>query len=195
MIIKDGAGGGYEAKVDIKNRLSTLSVSEGFNIEAAGNGDSYNINTGVINLTTANESAVIYFKNNSLETFIIPNVIAILGASTSGSGDTTVELIKNPTAGTIVSGATDVSTKSNRNFGSSKEIDADAFKGSEGLTITDGELFATSSRTTPAVIEFDADVILLPTGSSLGVNVTPAPGNTSIDVVIAVVGFYSDIVS
>ena len=65
MIIEDGTGNGYKAKVDSQNRLRTLAISEGFNVDAASNGENFNINTGVMNLTSANESAVAYFKNKS----------------------------------------------------------------------------------------------------------------------------------
>ena len=103
--ILDGTGQGYEAKVDKNNRLQVLAVSEGFSIESALVGENYNLNTGAITLTSANESAVAYLKNDEDANLIIKDIIIILGASTGGSGNLEVELIKNPTTGTIVSGA------------------------------------------------------------------------------------------
>jgi hypothetical protein len=47
MIIENGGGSPQAwAKVDINNRLHTLSVSEGFNIDAALKGVNFNINSG-----------------------------------------------------------------------------------------------------------------------------------------------------
>ena len=62
--ILDGTGKGYEAKVDSDYRLTVSSVSRDLSSESARIGENYNINTGAITLTTANESAVAYIKNN-----------------------------------------------------------------------------------------------------------------------------------
>ena len=62
--IIDGTGTGAKVKVDSANRLHTHSVTEDLIEYAASQGDSYNINTGTINLTSATESALLYFKNN-----------------------------------------------------------------------------------------------------------------------------------
>lgn len=188
--IIDGTGQGFEAKVDKNNRLQVLAISEGYSIEAAIIGENYNLNTGAITLTSANESAVAYVKNNEEKPFIIEDVIVILGASTGGSGNLEIELIQNPTTGTIVDNATDFSVKANRNFGSSRPFDGNCYKGLEGYTLTNGNLFADTTRTSGGtVIHFDADVIVLPKGASIGVNVTPQSGNTSMSVKVAIVGY------
>lgn len=188
--ILDGTGSGKRAKVDENNRLQVFCVSETLNLEAARSGESYNINTGAITLTSANKSAVLYIKNNEDKQFIINEIIVILGASTGGTGDLTVELIRNPTLGTIVSGAVDADIISNRDFGSSKVLVADVFKGAEGNTITDGTNFGDTTRSSAStVVTFDADVVVLPKGTSIGVNVTPQSSNTSMSVKVAVVGY------
>lgn len=193
FIIKDGTGTGASAKVDKHNRLLVKSISEGFNVDSAIVGDNYNINTGAITLTSGNESAVAYFKNNEDNIFIVREILIILGSSTGGSGNLEVELLRNPTAGTIVSGASDMDTVVNRNFGNSQIIVADTYKGAEGNTFTDGETFANTIRTSTSLpISFDADVVVLKKGNSLGVNVTPQAGNTSMDVRVAIVGFLFD---
>ena len=188
-IIEDGKGQGRNAEVDKNNRLQVKSVSEGFNVEAAILGDNYNINTGAITLTSADNSAVFYLKNTNEELFIITEVIVILGTSTGGSGDTVVKIIKNPTTGTIISTATDADNVENRNFGSSKLFGGHVFKGVEGDDFTNGSEFANTTRSTNAVINFDADVMVLPKDSTVGVEVEPATGNTSQVVKVAVVGF------
>lgn len=188
--IIDGKGTGSRARVDSDNRLHTFSIAEDLSIEAAKLGKNYNINTGSILLASANQSAVLYIKNNEDSDFVIEDVIVILGTSTGGSGDLTIELIRNPTTGTIISGASDVSIIGNRNFGSSKSLVADVFKGAEGNTLTNGDDFAVTTRSTSStVVHFDSDVIILPKGTSIGVNVTPQPSNTAMSVKVAIVGY------
>lgn len=192
VTIKNGAGGDI-AKVDTKGRLQTFSISEGLNIESANIGENYNINTGAVTLTSANESAVLYMKNNEDKSFVIEDVIVILGASTGGTGDLQVELIRNPTTGTIITNAVDVDIVSNRNFGSNRELLKDTYKGAEGNTLTNGETFASTTRSSAStVIHFDGDVMILPKGTSIGVNITPQASNTSMVVKIAVIGYLFD---
>jgi hypothetical protein len=189
--IVDGTGSSYEAKVDSDNRLNVYSVQRDLSSEAARLGRNYNVNTGAINLTSANKSAVAYIKNNDDLDYIIKEVIVILGASTGGTGDLIVDLVANPTAGTIVSGAVDMDIIANRNFGSTRPFNALAYKGAEANTITDGADFSSTTRSSAGtVINFDADVIELPKGASIGVNVTPQASNTSMNVKVAFVGYF-----
>jgi hypothetical protein len=192
VTIKNGRNGNI-AEVDSRGRMQTFSISEGLNIDAAKIGENYNINTGPVTLTSATESAVLYMKNNEEKSFIIEDVVVILGASTGGTGDLQVELIRNPTTGTIISNAVDVDIVSNRNFGSSRELLKDTFKGAEGYTLTNGSDFASTTRSSGGtIINFDGDVIVLPKGSSIGVNITPQASNTSMIVKIAVIGYLFD---
>ena len=194
MIINNGGGGPQaDAKVDVNNRLHTLALSEGFNIEAALLGNNFNINSGDITLTSDSKSAVFYFKNLEAKIFIIEDILVILGTSTGGSGDLSVEVLQNPTTGTIIDTATPVSTVANRHFGlTAQTLDADLYKGAEGATLTSGPLFSDTTRTGPGVIEFDADVIVLSKGASIGVCVTPQTGNTNKNVKVAIVGSLVD---
>jgi hypothetical protein len=194
MIISNGGGGPLaNAKVDTNNRLHVLSVSEGFNIEAALLGDNFNINSGVVNLTSSNKSAIAYFRNNDDKPFVIEDVLVVHGASLGGSGDLTVEILQNPSAGTIVTNAVPANTIANRNFGkTSKTLNADVYVGVEGDTLTSGSIFADTSRTAPGVIEFDADVVVLEKGSSIGVCFTPQAGNSLTQVRVAIVGYLID---
>ena len=189
MIIEDGTGTGNKAKVDSHGRVRALSVSEPLSVDAAVNGKNYNINSGMINLTSGSESAVAYFKNKETDSFVIEEILVILGTSTGGSGDLEVKLIKNPSSGTIVSNAVAGDNVSNRNFGSTTELKADFYKGVEGDTLTDGTAFADTIRTQPSAISFDADVIILPESASIGVMVTPQSGNTSMDCTVAIIGY------
>jgi len=189
-LIIESADNGNKAKVDEKGRLKTFAISEGYSIEAAELGESFNINSGTVTLTgNATTSAVAYFKNEEDKDFVIENVLTVIGGSTGGTGNYTVRVIKNPTTGTIVSGAVGFDTVVNRNFGSARGLGALSYKGAEGNTITDGVTFANTIRTSASVIEFDADVIVLPKNSSIGIEVTTQAGNSSMDVTVALVGF------
>lgn len=190
--IVDGTGSSYEAKVDSDNRLAVSAVQRDLSSEAARLGRNYNVNTGAITLTSANQSAVAYIKNNDDLDYIITEILVILGASTGGTGDLTVEIVANPTTGTIVSGATNMDIIANRNFGSTRPFNGLAYKGAEGNTITNGTDFSSTTRSSAGqVITFDADVIELPKGSSIGVNVTPQASNTSMAVRVAFVGYFT----
>jgi hypothetical protein len=179
--IKNGSNGNI-AEVTATGRLKTYGVSESIVENAAENGNSFNINTGTINLTSANKSAVLYLKNNSDREIHIASIGFLLGNSTGGTGDVLLEVIKNPTAGTIVSGASAVAINENKNAGSSNTLTVDAYKGAEANTITDGStwyysLLAGAAR--PYVIA--TGTLVIPKGSSIGVNVTPQASNTSMD--------------
>lgn len=189
-IIKDGTGTGNNAKVDKNKRLHVDSSSRTEDEQAALIGQSYNINTGTITLTSDGTSAVCYLKYNGDQALVIKEILGIVGSTTGGSGDAEMKLIKNPTAGTIISGATNVTTNQNRDFSSANIFDGLAYKGSEGLTITDGVSFADTTRSSfGTTIAFDASSIVLRKGNSIGVTFTPPSGNTSQTIKIAITCF------
>ena len=185
--IIDGIGNGYRAQVDSDHRLHVNSVSRLQVEQAVLLSEAYNVSTGTMTLTSANESAVGYFKYNGDQPIVIKEILVILGASTGGSGSGVIKIIKNPTLGTIIDEAKPVSTASNRDFGSSKTLDAEAYKGEEADTLTDGDIFAVTSRDAnfSGVVSFDAAPIVLRKGNAIGVTFTPATGNTSQSVVVA----------
>lgn len=182
--IQDGTGRGYLGKVDSKNRLHVRSIATQSEENASGDGLAYNVNTGIITLTNAStKNAVMYIKNNEDYNLVIIQLIYQTGASASGSGNILVDVIRNPTAGTIISGATAVEMSSNRNFGSSRVLAATAYKGATGLTITDGsKFFETILATATQRVAVVAGAIVIPKGGSLGINITTPAGNTSMAV-------------
>ena len=179
--IIDGTGKGFEAKVDSNNKLSVYSVSENKVEFAASNGDSYNINTGTLVLTSAIESSLLYLKNNGDSDLHIASIGFLLGNSTGGAGDLNVTVVKNCTLGTVVTDEVVVDINQNKNTGSSQELVADIYKGGEGKTITNGtdlyySLVAGAGR--PYVIS--TGTVAIPKGSSIGIKLTPQTGNTSM---------------
>lgn len=193
-MITDGAGGCNRARVDKGNRVHTFGITLDSDQHATEKSDSYNINTGLITLTSADESACLWIKNQETRDLKITNIIVILGPSTNGSStDTThVRVYKNVTTGSIIdSTPTDVAVNSNRNFGSSKTLNVLAYVGAEAETFTDGsthiESLISPGNRVPFAIDED-----LPTGKSIGVSIEPNDSNSSMKCMIAVVCHLKD---
>jgi hypothetical protein len=178
---QDATGKGYGAKVDSNNRLSVESISTPSEERASYDGFAYSVNTGIITLTNTTKTPVLYLKNNEDDDLMIGSLIYQTGASTGGSGNILVEVIRNPTMGTIVSNATAVEMSVNRNFGSSRVLSANAYKGVTGNTMTDGtKAFESILATATQRIVVSPVDIVLQKGSSIGISITPPAGNTSM---------------
>jgi len=187
-IIQDGTGKSYGAKVDIDGRLHVDSIGTDRESYSSQNGTSFNLNTGRITLTnSATTNAVMYVKNNENYPLVLTNFFYQTGASTGGSGNIFVDIIRNPTAGTIVSGAVAGEINVNRNFGSSRALDVTFYKGATGNTFTDGSIALESILPTATQrVAVSAGAITLPKGSSVGVLFTTPTGNTSMIVEFAI---------
>lgn len=194
FIIRDATGEGNGAKVDVNNRVHALAVSIGVQTEAAIEGDAYNVNTGLITLTSDSPSALFYFKNNNGNPILIPRVFYNIGDS-NGTGRLFLEVIKNPSTGTIVSGGTAFDPV-NFDFGSAKSLTVDCLKGQEGDTFTNGEVFAsTLVPSDNARVLIGLDTIVLSPGASFGIRVTPPSGNTSMELQVGVNAYEYEIVN
>ena len=191
--VQDGTGKGYLAKVDSDNRLYTKAIVSTEQEHESANGLAYNINTGIITLTNATKTPVLYLKNNEEFDLIIDTVLYMTGASTGGSGNVLVEIVRNPTAGTIVSGASDVEMNVNRNFGSTRSLSANAYKGATGNTLTDGVKFIESILSTATQrVAVSVGAVIIPKGSSMAIQITPPTGNTSMATEWAISCYLSD---
>jgi hypothetical protein len=73
----------------------------------------------------------------------------------------------------------------NRNFGSSKTLNATMYKGAEANTFTDGTKIVESIINTPKREALFIGDIVIPKGSSIGFNITPPASNTSMDIEVA----------
>jgi hypothetical protein len=168
--IRDGTGNGHLARVDVGHRLHTRAVSATETQEAMRAGDAYNINTGDIALTTAGESAIMYFKNKEVRTLHLTAVAVGIGVLPSPTEIGKITLVRNPTAGTIVDNALAVAQNQNRDFGSAKTLDVDVYKGAEGYTLTNGDdiaqFYQTGNGRLFAPIDFN-----IPQGASLGIKI------------------------
>lgn len=187
VVIKN-AGTGDIAQVNAKGYLKVTAVVEDLKDHACDTGiaTKYNINTGDITLTNATETSVLYIKNTSTAgDLVVTAAIYNLGNTTSGSGDVKIDIIRNPTAGDIVTNANNVlvgaTAAANQNFGSANVLSGSFFKGASGETaFTNGDVtVSTRSASNTGRIVISLGAITIPQGSSLGINYTPPSGNTS----------------
>ena len=139
--IIDGTGTGERAKVDKNNQLHTFSVIETEQRQAASKGNEYNLNTGAISYAGTAESAMMYFKNDETQDYIITAIAVGIGTRSGTVTDAAkITVLRNPTGGDIVTDATPIDMKSNSNFGSSNTLKTTTltYKGKDGGTITGG---------------------------------------------------------
>lgn len=186
FIIQDGTGKANSGKIGTDFRFWVDSLQKTTAENASISGDAYNVNTGSINLTSANKSAVFYLKNTGVNDLVFDSFFYLIGNSTGGSGDMIITILRNPTTGTIVSNAVAPDINVNKNFGSFNTITGDAYKGAEGYTFTNGDKYIESifnQGSTRAVVGLGYTT--LPKGSSIGVEITPATGNTSVNIEVA----------
>jgi hypothetical protein len=172
--IIDGTGSGNRTAVNGNNQLKTFTISETENQQATRKGNSYNINTGTIGLTSSTASGVFYFKNdeapvNGESSFIIDAFAIGIDNQGTQAGACIVTVVRNPTS---VSFSTDVDMTENRNFGSSNTLSSTtlAYKGAEGATITGGNDIAIfyQNAGTRAYYSIDMEI---PKGSSVAVKI------------------------
>jgi hypothetical protein len=182
--ILDGTGRNIKAKVSVDNRLYTQSVNRSEREEQSLVGEAYIIGTGFVNLTTSGTSAVLYFKNNEDVDLIITRFLVGVKKSAGGTENFVTGIIyKNPTS--MVSGTGNPLAINNVNFGSSNTVDSDSEIGQQGALLAGGSAYLATVAPTENLTSEDASTIL-PKGSSIGVFITPPPGNTSIDVSVGI---------
>jgi hypothetical protein len=186
--IRDGTGNSYEAKVDSENRLYARAVTVANSEQAALDGRAFNINTGKISLTGADESAILYFKNDEDSDFIIDAIaIGVSNGTTADIGELT--FVIKPTGGDIISDASVVDMKGNRNAGSATTLKSTTlvYKGKDGGTVTggtDGALFFQGDNGRLfATFEF-----VVQKGSAVALKYDPNLSSGSVNVYAALIG-------
>lgn len=182
-IIKDGTGTGKSLKIDEQNRAHTHAIIETLSQNGSRDGNSYNINTGTIVLTSATISELLYIENTGDNDLHVSTIGYLMGGSTGGSGDIVLGVNKNLTGGTLVSLATAPTINENKNVGSKKTLDANIYKGDEGTTGTGGNAFySTIVGISPKTYIVNTGDIVIPRGGNISLNITPPTGNTSMNV-------------
>lgn len=179
--LKDGLTGDT-ARV-LNNKLEVMAISRSEQADAIiSDGLGWLIGSegsAPLDVTNATENGILYVKNTSSDkTYAVDTAILNLGASTAGTGEWTIKLIKNPSAGTLISTAT-AANVSNRNFGEITLPVADAFRaGAVNLTVTNGDVHTFFLPSNTVFISLESNLVL-PPGRSIAVTVTAPTGNTS----------------
>jgi hypothetical protein len=191
MIVNDGTGTGNSAKVDSNKRLHTQAVTESESLHSAEIGDAYNISSGQVAFT--GDGTLLYIKNNEDQDLII-EAIAL---GTDGGGTYTsslrpfITVVKNPTAGDLITDATVVAHNVNRNFGSNKTLTANAYKGKQSGTLTGGDSLGIF-QTSQAGRDFFTIDLILPKGASIGITATNGLSSGTANIYCAAVCFLKD---
>jgi hypothetical protein len=170
IIIKDGTGTGKTAKVDGANKLEVHSITEPESLHAAEQGDAYNLNTGLISIT--GDATLLYVKNNEDQDLIIEAIALGSFEGITHSDDPYITLVRNPTGGDLISDATTTGLlNQNRNFGSSKTLTANFYKGKVSGTVSGGDDIAIL-QATPGGRSFYTINFVIPKGSSMAIKLT-----------------------
>jgi hypothetical protein len=177
--ITDGRGRGYAAGVNSAGRLLTSSRSIPAGAFASLEGRYFAVNTDDITLTSDSESAVLFVNYRGESQLIIPQLNLTVGTSTGGDGSApSFRTIENPTD---ISSSVFANIR-NRNFSSvASSLVGDFRAGVEGDTFTGGEEFGIIRPSNIGLnsIDLNAAPIVLETGNTLGIAITPPTGNTS----------------
>ena len=179
--IVDGYGAGYGARVGSDNRLWTYASSTPAGVVASVNGKAWTVTSEDLTFTSANESAVLYFRYTGIYKLVVSALYLTVGTSTGGSGDTTFMTYRNPANGTIVTDET-VAGVGPKNFsGSASSLLGEKYKGGEAKTTTGGTNIAVGRFSTTGLkfIDLQSNPYILEAGNSISFSVTPPPSNTS----------------
>ena len=198
MKIEDGTGSSRRANVNKLNRLAVDATTfageddairrgEGWQIASAGNG------AGNISFTAAQQTAMLYFSNTGAFDLVLDRVVVILGdAAGGGSNDWSLQVLRNPTGGTLITNAVNAGV-SNSNHGSEVAYPGVAYRSltpvSTGAAGTNYDTLTGGSGAVQPLKQTIDRVILplgrrMPTGTSLGINLTPPTGTTAASALI-----------
>lgn len=190
FIIKSGIGNGKSVGVSSGKRLYTDSITETIQEAGVVAGETFNVATGVVNLTTDSESCIFYLRNLEDRDLLITSVfINTNNGAGSVSGQPIFKVYRNPISGSIITNAVDVDTVSNSNFGSALILSGNIYKGVEGDTIGDASAVievALPPRAALSFAEFNTRVVL-PRGAAYAVSYKPEAGTTNLDIITGVV--------
>ena len=133
-----------------------------------------------------------YLHRHRRVVVVVDRVVVILGTATGGTGDWLVQVVRNPTGGTLLTNAVPAGV-SNSNHGSSSAYPGNAYRTltpvSTGAAGTNYDTLTGGSGAVQPLKPTIDRVILplgrrLPRGSSLGVNVTPPAGTTAAQALV-----------
>ena len=184
LVLRDGVGKGHTAKIR-NGRLFVNGIIEEASEHECESGNKYNLNTGDITISDDSETSVFYLKNNETFDLVVTALIYNLGNTSGGSGDVKIDVIRNPTAGDIITNENQTlvgnGVEANQNFGARTSVTADVWKGASGETkFSDGSVsVSTRSASNTGRVFISLGALILQPGTTLGINYHPPSGNTS----------------
>jgi len=181
--VESGSGITNVAKVGSNLRLWIDAVQKTAENEAIDNGDGYNLNTGQIVLSAT--TAVMYVKNNEDKSLFISSIAIGIGTG-SFSDNVEIFIVRNPTAGTMITAGISIDQNANRDFGSAKTLTADAFKGASGETFTDGTDTILIAQNGQGRVFANINMVLQK-GNSIGVRINPNLSSGSVEAYAALI--------
>lgn len=176
--ILDGSGSGYAAKVNSLNRLETFSIIENRVADVSKRtGLSFVLASDFISLTTTGSfNGIMYVKNESDKYDLYIDKVR---TCSDIMGNVQIRILRNPTAGTLVSDA-NLADQLSANVGKEEPFDGLAYSASgDGKTVTDGENFSQFINHSPghSIQEYDGAVII-PRGKSIAMVAKPSVAMT-----------------
>ena len=183
MIIRD-PNSNQAMNINDKGEGNTFSIQKSEAQSAAEDNLAYNINTGDIGC--AGNTTLIYVKNDEDTDMIVESfAVGVRGSTITDMA--TVTLIRNPTGGDLISDATAVDMKVNRNFGTSDVLKTTtlAYKGKVNGTITGGTDSAQFYIGNNSRLFADVNLVI-PRGSSMALKIddTTTGGNAYAALVV-----------
>jgi len=180
--IKDGGGGGFLAIVSSEGKLKTLATTVEQRLHATVEEEYWETTTGVITLSDASETPMIYIKNtDNTRVIVIDRVFFDSFESTGGSGSGKIRYYVNPT----ISGGSDADV-TNTNYGSSITPTATLTKSPASMS---GTVWWVGQLSTSTSIALEEGRIVIPPGFAHGISIEAPGSNTSYDISINVAFF------
>ena len=190
-VIKDGTGKGYTAKVDAQGRLHTGSVARSERDAAIADGRLFIMSSGIVTLTNAVETPVIYIKNTDARNLYMDIFFATTGTSTGGSGNFyTRSHVSLDASSTIITEAK-LAAVGNANTTSSNAFNGLVYYGETGDTFVNTVQFVTFIQQAGSSLETPIRAILQKNGDVAYTYQAPT-GNTSMEVTVIVTAYYLD---
>lgn len=158
---------GRGATVDDQYRLRTHAVVEGEELHAVEEGNGYNLNTNLINIT--GDATLFYLKNTGFKDIVMEGIFVGAFDGITYSDSPYLDIIRNPTGGDLITDATPITVNQNRLFTSANSLNADVFQGKVGGTLTGGNSLGLFQLNKTQRTAFTLLNFVLGRGSSIGV--------------------------
>lgn len=191
MFLED-ASTGSTTRVDGNRRAHTQSIATTEAVHEISKDRGYNINTGFITSVNS-DSALLYFENGENNAFIVSTLVLGITSGITHSATSYLTFYYNITGGDLISDATAVESKRNRNAGSSTTLSSsNIYKGKNGGTVSGGD---TVGRilvpSTPSRSSIPLD-LYIPKGSNVAFHYTANVSSGSASVYCALIGYLKD---